>query len=493
MIIESLDDNEYWDQTLIKDILADIDSNEKAVLIAGAYRDDYDSINTKIKNAIVFITSDEENKFDIDRLEGYKRLYVSYPNFTKHKNADGYIPIGYTPNCRRFGARSVSEKNLNWCFSGQVNHAKRRQMYKAISSRDDGVLIQREGFAKGEQNEFYELLSRSKVALAPSGPCSPDSFRLYEALELGCIPIVDDKGFFDNLDVKVPYIRKWTDVHNLIDNYKDRTDLANRVFADWQIRKRKIKKDIERDLGIRHALTVIIPTSPIQSHPDTTIIEATIDSIREHLPDVEVLIMIDGVRDEQSGLTAKYREYTRRLLWLLNYKYKNVYPVLFDEFSHQSRMTRETLLFIDTPYLMFAEHDTPICDDIDFENILRFLEEDANVVRLHFESVIPKDHEYMMMKPVEFDGIKYIPTAQWSQRPHIAKTDFYMKMMFRYFSDSSRTMIEDKVHGQLLAPFVDKGRSGWSDWRVYIYNADDMKHSLNLDGRGSESKYDMIF
>ena len=62
-------------------------------------------------------------------------------------------------------------------------------------------------------------------------------------------------------------------------------------------------------------LTAIIPTSPIKSHPDTSIIEETIKSIRHHLPDSEIIVTFDGVREEQEDLLEEYTEFKKQMLW----------------------------------------------------------------------------------------------------------------------------------------------------------------------------------
>jgi hypothetical protein len=65
-------------------------------------------------------------------------------------------------------------------------------------------------------------------------------------------------------------------------------------------------------------------------------------------------------------------------------------------------------------------------------------------------------------------------------------------MLNDYFPPESRTMIEDRVYGEM---FVDcTKRRGWNDWRVYIYQPDgDMRRSGHLDGRGDEPKFDMKY
>ena len=56
-------------------------------------------------------------------------------------------------------------------------------------------------------------------------------------------------------------------------------------------------------------ITVVIPTSPIPSHPSTAIIDETIASVRKQLPDSRIIVTADGVRAEQVGMANNYFEY----------------------------------------------------------------------------------------------------------------------------------------------------------------------------------------
>jgi hypothetical protein len=290
--------------------------------------------------------------------------------------------------------------------------------------------------------------------------------------------------------------------------------LANRTFAWWMAKKRQMAHWLENDLAdvgapdieqldIADLITVLIPSSPISAHPDTSMIEQTIQDVRAELPDSEVIIMLDGVRPEQEDRREAYEEYKRQLLWLVNFKWHNVLPIIFNEHTHQAAMTREALRQVATPTILFVEHDAPITPDHDFDwqtltDVI--LQGDANVIRFHHEAGVLPEHEYLMLGPVEpIQGktsgreVPLRKTAQWSQRPHLTSTAFYRQMIKNYFNPKSRTMIEDVIHGAVIESCRKDSVMGWYNWRLWIYTPEgNIKRGYHLDGRGGDPKFDMV-
>jgi hypothetical protein len=237
-------------------------------------------------------------------------------------------------------------------------------------------------------------------------------------------------------------------------------------------------------------ITVIVPCSPIASHPETNVLEHTLDSVRHHLPDVEIHLCFDGVREEQESRRADYEEAIRRTLWKADKEWGAVVPHIFDEHLHQVGMLRSSIETIETPMLMFVEQDTPlVCDEfIAWDDITQFiLSGQSNCVRLHHEAVIPEPHLPMM----HGEECGYIRTSQFSARPHIATVAFYRQLL-THFTPDAKCFIEDKAHGVLDQAFKVDGMRGWNIWRLHIYAKDpnNLKRSLHSDGRAGEPKWD---
>lgn len=519
--------------------------HEGAVIIfpARAQVDYIDELNTKLKAmkwVVLMLTGDEEASFPVEKVQHPNiRIWVMSPREGRHDNY-GKLGTGFPPQAREWLPKykaEAQERPLDYFFAGQITHPRRQELLKAHQTMVEfehvnhlkSEFIETAGFTQGlPHDKYYQGLASAKVAPAPSGPETPDSFRLFEALEAGCIPIADTyapKGGFSEkywewfFGEPIPF-RTITDYDQLqgqtiaaVERYDSIESVW--VFSWWQQYKRRLVYDIITDIQAvsgyeplpedsRNLITVIIPTSVIPAHPDTAIIEETIASVRAQLPTSEIIISFDGIRHEQRDRFPDYLEYMKRVLWLCNNQWKNVVPVIFDKHLHQAGMAREVLKLVKTPTILYVEHDAPVTPDRQIEwsaLVYQVIHGNANVIRLHHEELILPDHKHLMLdeKPQHMGGMNICPmmrTMQWSQRPHLADTAFYKWMIDNHFNPESRTMIEDVMHGVVHSHIEREGEAGWKLWRLWIYcpNSDKLgiKRSYHTDGRGADPKYDMI-
>ena len=123
-------------------------------------------------------------------------------------------------------------------------------------------------------------------------------------------------------------------------------------------------------------ITIILVTSIIPDHPNTTMIDQTIKDIRVHFPDNEIIMQIDGLREEQRDRKKDYDEYKNCILWKCLHEWKNVLPIIFKEHSHQTTMMKQTIGIIDTSAMLYVEGDAPLTPDyeIDWQKCLDMLD-----------------------------------------------------------------------------------------------------------------------
>jgi len=502
-----------WDDTYLQELLnADhgpVPDKGNVVVIPGRYHAaDIDAINQHIKqydNVLIVVTADEANEFPADQLrhEAFN-VWIQTLNPARFDQGFTAFPLGYPPSTKQWVAEAgIPAPDSWWFFSGQITHKRREEMWTAINDIPNGAGHATDGFTQGMDRRVYmERMARAKIIPCPSGPETQDTFRLWEALAAGAVPLADastpqrvDDGFWAKLftDPPFPIIRDWHRAPMVINEIVEGwPHIANKTQA-WYTRYRRSwaakLTDTMRDLtGVNESeqVTVLVPTSPIPEHPETSIIENTIQSIRDRFPAEDIRIMVDGVRPEQHRYTEAYQEYTRRLLWLAHNEWYNVQVTVHDTHKHQAWMCREELATVATPLLLYVEHDTPLYNDWPVTRLVRpLLDKTAYLVRLNHEHMLQPDHAHLLVggDTTPLNGLPYRRTIQWSQRPHLARVDEYTRWLNDWFKPGERSMIEDRMHSVVQ-------RFPWERFRIFLYTPEgNMQRSIHTDGRGEDPKW----
>lgn len=228
-------------------------------------------------------------------------------------------------------------------------------------------------------------------------------------------------------------------------------------------------------------ITVLIPVNPVPSHPSTEVLDETVASIRERLPDAEIIFMFDGVPAWLMNMKTQYDEFKTTMLWKINNELQPATPLVFEKHSHQSLMVREALKLVRTPLILFAEQDTPLHNDIPFAELAEVVKTGyANVIRFHFEAQVHPEHEYLMLdhSPITILGQPFLRTKQWSQRPHLASTQYYNDICNKYWDNEPR-FIEHIMYGMIA-----EGGDNYDEHRLHIYAPEGtLVRSKHIDGR----------
>jgi hypothetical protein len=487
--------------------------------------------------ALVLHLSDEGQRWDSAKWRNANvKTWVQCPRPTARGpvavDGDRLILQGWQVDTRELlrGAskRPVSERNL-WAFRGQSFHPKREEAVAELEKRKDGKLTVTGGFSQGvPRPEYLAELAESAIAPCPSGPCTPDTFRLYEAIEAGCVPVCDRRApLYEGHgnywltaigEEPFPCVDHWSEFHAIADRFRQSPTVemqrdANKAGAWWLKYQRELAYALLDDVRVLggtqghatknvHGITVIIPTSPIPAHPSTAMIEDTVRRIRAYpeLADAEILIQVDGIHpDDAEHYSALYEEYKRRLIMLARTDpgWRGVLPIVFDERLHQAEMMRRTLDLVRTPLVFYVEADTHPVNPIDVAGIARALAEpQVNMVRLHIQEGVDPEHRYMYLddSPRDVAGVPLLRNWQWSQRPHFARTEWYRKVIAEHFDRRARCFIEDVMWGVVDAI---RGQAAWERFGIWTYSPQGgpqgYLRSGHADGRGGLPKRPQTF
>jgi len=143
----------------------------------------------------VIHVGDEFGRAPIDAYDNAAFVYRNY--WRPEIETDSrwyYLPLGVNCDPRLFTAGSMKDRRYRWSFAGQAKMS-RRTMIDVLHSRSDGHLVVNQEFNSGlPKDQYAQLLSDTQIVLCPRGWSSVESYRLYEALEAGAIPLVEDYG-----------------------------------------------------------------------------------------------------------------------------------------------------------------------------------------------------------------------------------------------------------------------------------------------------------
>lgn len=208
-------------------------------------------------------TGDEEDTFDITQVtHSNLRWWIQTPRADRDYGTARLFGVGFPPHFNRMVAPTVPR--LDVFLSAQNTHPRRDAAFAMLRGGDPATRFVEEtdGFTRGiPPNAYRHIMASTKVAPCPSGAFSPDSFRLYEALEAHCVPIADDispayhsEGYWRKLfpDCPFPILTDYADlpgyIQDALDNYPRN---ANRIAAWWMKTKRGYAHWLRDDL---HAL-----------------------------------------------------------------------------------------------------------------------------------------------------------------------------------------------------------------------------------------------
>ena len=260
--------SDKWDYGLLKEIfdkynieqikvnsLPDVD--RAFVVVPGpqnlGHEEDVNRELQKIGRLVLFITGDEEGKFDIAKISHPNAdIWIQYPH-KKHKKYYK-LPLG-TPQHLKNSVPQYINKKYDVYFGGQITHSRRRQLSDAIKTLSNALFKPTEGFAQGDHpKDYYANLTSARIAPSPSGAVVIESFRFYEALEMLSLPIadlIDPQGnvisYYDFIfEGKIPIklIKNWHSLTNVIPELLNNYPQNMHDAVCWWIK-------YKRDLGIR--------------------------------------------------------------------------------------------------------------------------------------------------------------------------------------------------------------------------------------------------
>ena len=160
------------------------------------------------------------------------------------------LPIGYKSGTLL--KKKIKQRKYKWTFIGTPHKSGRHDLLFQLSTITPSYSYKTEKFNDKimEINEMNEILSSTVFIPCPSGFVHPETYRLYESLECGCIPIVENTyKYYDRLFPNNPFLKidKRKEAKILIEKYKTSEILSKQQECEmwWSNYKNKLQEFIK--------------------------------------------------------------------------------------------------------------------------------------------------------------------------------------------------------------------------------------------------------
>ena len=211
-----------WEYDYFNEILENIDIDDDLSFVFLKWEAEVPE--TKFP-AVLFVTSDEHHQ-NLTKFTDHPNVVMVFKNYYPHKyysTKQKPLPLGYLQGFSASGEAEMSDRDIDYSFSGTVNNSGREVLHKNILElKEDGRVKYIDfytGWAQGLSMQVYsELMDRSKIALCPHGYVSSETFRYFEAAKAGCVILSEKKPdvwYYE--DAPHVEIESWNELPEILD------------------------------------------------------------------------------------------------------------------------------------------------------------------------------------------------------------------------------------------------------------------------------------
>jgi len=272
-IIEELDRNyawgiyhkknsNVWVYEILKKVKYDIiesetnlDKNDTLIIVDSSLEGKaelYGKLQLICSKIFLFHLGDESGAYDLSQI--YKNCNYVWRTFCSNKYFENQrvkcIPIGYKSGVLD---KKKNNRKYKWTFVGTPHKSSRHDLLFQFSDIKPFFCHKTEKFDKKiiSVEEMTEALSLTEFMPCPNGFVHPETYRVYESLECGCIPIVENAyQYYDRLFPNNPFIKidKWADARSVMkgwsnDQIKQKKEECNIWWNEYKDKLQNFVRD----------------------------------------------------------------------------------------------------------------------------------------------------------------------------------------------------------------------------------------------------------
>jgi len=212
----------------------------------------YDKLGLICRKMFLIHLGDESGAFDLSLI--YSKFNYVWRAFCLNKYFNNKkiscLPIGYKSGVV-FEKKLLKRKN-KWAFIGTPHKSSRHDLLFQLSEIKPSFFFKTKKFNEKIMavNEMNDILLSTEFIPCPNGFVHPETYRLYESLECGCIPIVENTyKYYDRLFPNNPFLKIniWEEAKILIKEWKsDRIkEKQEECIIWWNEQKKQIQELIK--------------------------------------------------------------------------------------------------------------------------------------------------------------------------------------------------------------------------------------------------------
>ena len=246
------------------DNVEQIDPNDVLIIVDSQLtikKDFYLQLSKKCASIYLIHLGDEGATEDTNMIyNNCKHVWRTFglPRHFQSKNVT-CIPIGYKSGLF-YKKKDVTERKYLWSFMGTVHGSSRFDLINKHKKLEPNFIKKTKSFGSNESlapEEYYKILNESTFVLVPHGYLHPESYRLYEGLECGCIPIIENPHNFYNhflLEHPLITINLWKEsletINDLYKNKEKLKDKSKEINNWWNEYKLNLQTKIKNKIYV---------------------------------------------------------------------------------------------------------------------------------------------------------------------------------------------------------------------------------------------------
>jgi len=158
------------------------------------------------------------------------------------------LPLGHKTGV--YLNKKIKEREYRWSFIGTPHRSSRHDLLFQFSEINPSFVFKTKKFNDKntmQVKEMSKILSSTFFIPCPNGFVHPESYRLYEALQCQCIPIIENSyRYYDRLFPDNPFLKidKWLDAKEIIlswtnEQIKQKTEECNNWWTKYKLNLRQ--------------------------------------------------------------------------------------------------------------------------------------------------------------------------------------------------------------------------------------------------------------